>query len=1089
MDELIERLGSALPSRYQLVRKIGRGGAAHVFLARESEPERDVAIKVLDPALATLVGPERFIREVDFASKMAHPHILPVFAAGESCGFLYYVMPYVPEQTLRERLHKERFLPVPQAVEIAREVADALGYAHERNIAHRDIKPENILLEANHAIVADFGIARAIADTGGEPPITQSGFVVGTPAYMSPEQTTGEGTVDGRTDVYSLGCVLYEMLTGQPPHRGTPEKILVEKLKGPHVPVSILRPEVPTAVEAVVSTALALDPSARFPTGVEFRDALGSALTPDPAAGVGSSQPTARLAGRARAMGTEVPSPGARSGILPILNSRASLTFVLAAVVAVNWLQTTVDTWIGGNVAWVAWLGHQMADAMRWLEGGLSFAGQEATSPLAVYGYAAAYFFLFPLLAVMVAVALARRRTIGPYRTLTTALVAVYALCLPFYILVPVPERWSVAESQAILLSDRWSTSLIEAVRPLSGLDNCFPSFHVSLMVITILAAFTYRLACRRTALIGGIVVIVSTIVLGIHWAADVIAGISVALISWSIAMRLERRWTMRPGRHASAARAMALIVAALAVFWPAPASAQTSVSFLGVALDADSRHADAELQRYLERTGDVRFVSEQAYEYRNVIDRLVSWRADRGPLLARVTPYALVASELLGADVQVLATYVSRATGGTTYHSYFVVNRRRFPQMTDLALVPRYLREAASPPRFAYHREFSTSSYFLPALYFRNHGIFDMPSSTEHATAIQAQRVAGGTMDVIRSVATGQHDVAAVWSGTKATVEGTDSLAARYGRHLRFIQLPTALPNDLLVVSASMDSVTRERISQAISGMRPDEIDVGDFMTWRNISDAQDASAALADVRWLAQESPAPATIDIQRITVGGRTVPDDQLLAVRQAIRLAGLELVNFDRDFHALQDYVWTVEPIHDGAVMLRSRVVGADLENQEFQLSFRDTEELTDRVVQLLHSRLHRIRYVWPYRTSPPTVLRNVPISVPTGVSVTVRKIHWLDMNRHSYLQDASFDATVAASDFHKIELSPDFIDPPDSDGFGFDPMSDISYRVVLARVPHERPLFRAFAVTLVVLLVVGGAAAALDLRQLISDART
>lgn len=210
MDDVSERLERALPGRYQLLREVGRGGTARVFLAREGHPQRDVAIKVLEPDVAAAVGRERFLREVDFASSLSHPHILPVFSAGEADGLLYYVMPYVPDDTLRRRLTREQRLPVHDALQIAREVADALDYAHERGVIHRDIKPENILLQAGHAVVADFGIARAIIGNGSST-LTGVGLALGTPAYMSPEQAAGSELTDGRSDIYSLGCVLYPL--------------------------------------------------------------------------------------------------------------------------------------------------------------------------------------------------------------------------------------------------------------------------------------------------------------------------------------------------------------------------------------------------------------------------------------------------------------------------------------------------------------------------------------------------------------------------------------------------------------------------------------------------------------------------------------------------------------------------------------------------------------------------------------------------------------------------------------------------------------------------------------------------------------
>lgn len=775
-----------------------------------------------------------------------------------------------------------------------------------------------------------------------------------------------------------------------------------------------------------------------------------------------------------------------RAALPRVLASRTGLTLLLLAVAVVNWMETSLDTWAAGHFSWIREYGHQMANAMRWLEGGLSFAGQDATAAIAVYGYTAAYFFLFPLIAFLVAVSLAHRKSISAYRTLAVALVVDYAWSLPFFLLVPVPERWSVPESGAVLLSDRWTSSLIEAIRPISGLDNCFPSFHVSWMVITVLAAFTFGLAFRRTALIGALIVILSTLALGVHWFADVAGGIAAGLASWWVAIRMERRRGTPTQRRRMPRSLIPGFLAIAGLLWQPPAvDAQEPIRFLGVAVDADSRRADDALREYLEEHAGVRLVSEPVYQYSNVIDELVSWKPTDGPLMARVTPYALVAAELMGADVHVVATYVSRATGGTTYYSYLVMNRSRFPYAADLAFVPRYIRAAAAPPVFAYHSEFSTSSYFLPALYFHGHDIFDMPTSTEQAAAIRSRLVGGSAVDVVKGVATGTYDFAAVWSGTKAAFEGTDSLARAYGSRIEFIQLPTALPNDLLVVSGSMDSATVQSIRSAIRAMGPREIDVGDFLTWTAFSDAHGARSALGDLRWLAREPLAQATVDVQPVTAGGRTVPPDQIQAVQQAVRLAGNEFVNFDRDFHVVQDYVWTVEPMHDGALKLQSRVVGSDADDQEFLLSFRNTDELTDRIVELIHSRLNRIRYVWPYRTIPPTVLRDFAFRVQVGTTLTVRKIHWLDTHRHSYLQDATFQATVAAADFYKIELDPEFIPPPDQEGYGFNPMSSVSYRVVLEREPEERPLFRFFTVSLVVLSVLGGAAAAWDLRRLSS----
>src|SRR3989454_2620778 len=225
MFDVLDSLRSTLAPRYDVEREIGAGGMARVYLAVEHHPHRRVAIKVLDPEVSTRLLRERFIREVDLSSKLSHPHIVPVFAAGEAAGLFYYVMPYLEGESLRHRLRRQRRLPLDEALRIARDVADALGYAHGQGIIHRDIKPENILLSGDHAIVADFGIARAIS-AAGVLTLTGAGQPIGSPGYMSPEQAVGSAQLDARTDVYSLGCVLFEMLAGEPPVMSLTERLL-----------------------------------------------------------------------------------------------------------------------------------------------------------------------------------------------------------------------------------------------------------------------------------------------------------------------------------------------------------------------------------------------------------------------------------------------------------------------------------------------------------------------------------------------------------------------------------------------------------------------------------------------------------------------------------------------------------------------------------------------------------------------------------------------------------------------------------------------------------------------------------------------
>jgi serine/threonine-protein kinase len=276
----LSALTDALQDRFPVERELGRGGMGVVFLARDLRHQRQVVIKVIRPELASVVGAERFGREIQLAAQLQHPNIVPVYESGECAGTLYYVMPYVAGESLRERLRREGQLPLDEAVRIARDVADALSYAHAQGVVHRDIKPENILLAGGHALVVDFGIARALGAAGSER-LTETGLVVGTPAYMSPEQSSGSGALDGRSDLYSLACVVYEMLAGEPPYTGpSAQAILAKRLTEPVPHLRTVRAEIPDAVERAVTKALAKAPADRFPSASEFAHALQAGSVP-----------------------------------------------------------------------------------------------------------------------------------------------------------------------------------------------------------------------------------------------------------------------------------------------------------------------------------------------------------------------------------------------------------------------------------------------------------------------------------------------------------------------------------------------------------------------------------------------------------------------------------------------------------------------------------------------------------------------------------------------------------------------------------------------------------------------------------------
>ncbi len=275
MSDLQQRLETGLAGRYTVQRQLGEGGMAVVFLARDLRHERAVAVKVLRPDISAEIGAERFLREIKMAASLTHPHILPMFDSGDADGLLFYVMPNMEGNSLRDRITDESQLALEEALRITAEVASALDYSHRQYVIHRDIKPENILLHEGSALVADFGIGKALS--GGKS-ITHTGLAVGTPAYMSPEQASGEHAIDGRSDLYSLGCVLYEMLTGEPPFTGpNAQSIIAKRFMSAAPSVKVTR-DVPDSVEAALGRALSRSPADRFRSGADFADALRSIL-------------------------------------------------------------------------------------------------------------------------------------------------------------------------------------------------------------------------------------------------------------------------------------------------------------------------------------------------------------------------------------------------------------------------------------------------------------------------------------------------------------------------------------------------------------------------------------------------------------------------------------------------------------------------------------------------------------------------------------------------------------------------------------------------------------------------------------------
>ena len=342
MSEIGARLAAALADRYRIERELGQGGMATVYLAHDVRHDRKVALKVLRPELSAILGAERFLAEIKTTANLQHPHILSLFDSGEADGLVFYVMPYVEGESLRDRLTREKQLPVEDAVRIAREVADALDYAHGHGVIHRDIKPENILLHGGHAQVADFGIALAASRSDGGARMTETGMSLGTPYYMSPEQAMGEREITARSDVYALGCVLYEMLTGEPPFTGpTAQAIIARVMTEEPRSLTLQRRTIPPHVEAAAVTALAKLPADRFATARAFAEALSEAGAQSHARAI------AGVAARVPARRSQLPSaaPWAVAGLTLVAGLAVGARFLARpAVVRALRLSVAVPT-------------------------------------------------------------------------------------------------------------------------------------------------------------------------------------------------------------------------------------------------------------------------------------------------------------------------------------------------------------------------------------------------------------------------------------------------------------------------------------------------------------------------------------------------------------------------------------------------------------------------------------------------------------------------------------------------------------------------------------------------------------------------
>ena len=525
------------------------------------------------------------------------------------------------------------------------------------------------------------------------------------------------------------------------------------------------------------------------------------------------------------------------------------------------------------------------------------------------------------------------------------------------------------------------------------------------------------------------------------------------------------------------------------------------SVTFIGVEADADDAKADQELISYLKRevASQPRLTfSQQTYAYDLVVEKLAGWSPKDGAFLARTTPYVYVAAEMEGADLEVLATYRSKATKATTYRSYFVVNRADFPKgPPTLDELVSFLKQKRRS--FIYHSQFSTSSYFLPSLFFHQHHIFHMDQSTDALWAIDAAEIpTGSSTELVRRVARNEANLAAVWDGTRVKFERDDpsfqEANAPFAGQVYFIPIDTPLPNDLLVCSAALPTAVKDEIHRAVGEMTGKPlIGIGDFEWWENFRQAKGAPEALATLRWAAAkaaiEAPGPVTVDVQQADEPERQVPASYLEAAKQAIRLSGTEFAVYDPEFHRHVDFIWKLALAHDGTVLLTSRIKGysgsqqVDLApaTQEYWISFADEAELAGRINTFIHSRMHRIRYLWPFAADTPTLIRDVGFSLVRGTPVTVQQIVWEDLARNQFSQRGDLEARIDTFDAHKIALKFQDLSAA-AGGFKVDPLSNQVYRVILARSSDPSTFLVALSYLFVALLVLAAVGTVVDLRR-------
>jgi serine/threonine protein kinase/membrane-associated phospholipid phosphatase len=540
---------------YRILERIGKGAMGEIFLAEDTRLGRKVALKVLPPGSAMDEGRlQRFRLEARAVAAMNHPNIVTIHSVEEVDKINFLAMEYVEGRTLRDLIPRAG-LPFDEFLRIATELTQAVSAAHSAGITHRDLKPENVMITLSGSVkVLDFGLAKVIDEPRVDGldlasvdvqtdhdanRLTRDDKLIGTIPYMSPEHVAGRG-IDHRSDLFSLAIILYEMLTGERPFGGeTPASLMASILHKHPRPISSDRYDVPEHLRVAIALCLEKDPAERLQSAESLFEHLRILQRQHSSGGLHGDD---MVAVRPRTMRTTASTVFRR---LPAALSRHRIAIaILTVVFSVNFVETLIETTLRDHHLVGHELEAQLARAADWFEGPTLIDSWDFVPPTVVYGYSIAYFFVLLALVVATGAALATRPTLRPFRRFALAIAVGYAVSLPFFIFFPVPERWAWPDSGAILLSDLWAPSLIELFRPISGLNNCFPSFHVSLTTVIVGLCFVERLRYRWVALWLGLLVMLSTLVLGIHWVTDVVAGLATGVLAVASALLLERRIT-----------------------------------------------------------------------------------------------------------------------------------------------------------------------------------------------------------------------------------------------------------------------------------------------------------------------------------------------------------------------------------------------------------------------------------------------------------------------------------------------------------------------------------------------------------------